>query len=634
MTPTQGQQINGGKPKHLYYSLDPEDPHIRLVTIQPGLWSDEIHCIIDVVPFDFQQKYEALSYVWGDRQNKKFIQLDGQAFEVTDNLWLAMRRLRQPSTPRVLWIDALCINQDDNVEKSHQVGMMGDIYRSCTNCVIWLGESTEKPKADVRSTTAVRAIELLGLLSSDKHLPDLPCFKAVKGQRTAIVKKYEAHFEALGQLLDLPWWRRIWVIQELVLPSKVTFLYASEQLPYQALVGAVGMLNTHAATCCKSHRMTLRALGFDPLVVIQEQVDPIVSTREKWANHESTTLSQLRRQFYAFQATEKRDLFYGLLGLVNDWGSAGPLIPNYGSPPHVAITEAVFKCISEQAGMEFLLGERLFRTSDPENTPDLPSWVPDAYFCSLPSQCVIIEQRRLIMSSSFAASGPYCQDPSELTLGKDGVLLAQSLMVDKVARVGTVCEVLDKWEKTPGVFKQWLDMAGLSPKDWPEQPPEEGTLKDVFWRTILNNCAEDDVPGLSYRKLRTEDYTELRKLWFWFRMIGPLLSLASHDILQSMASKTVYHIVVCLWQRRLIITEGGMVGLGPRDADVGDEIHVVLGSPSPFFLRPIKEPTKVGDRLESLSSYTVIGNGYVHDIMFGNVVDDETLGDAKTIAIY
>ncbi|XDG07642.1 hypothetical protein ABKA04_007257 [Annulohypoxylon sp. FPYF3050] len=634
MSYDQNQQINGRKPGDLYSSLDPENPHIRLVTLQPGLWSDEIHCTINIVPFDFQQKYEALSYVWGNRDNKKFIWLGDHKFEVTDNLWLALRRLRNPSTPRVLWIDAICINQEDNKEKSHQVGMMGDIYKGCKNCVIWLGESAEKPGADVQSVSAVRAIELLGLLSSDKHLPDLPCFKAVKGKRTDIVKKYEDHFAALGQLLDLPWWRRIWVIQELVLPSKVTFLYASEELPYQALVGAVGMLNTHAATCCKSHRMTLRALGFDPILVIQEQVDPIVSTREKWAKRESTTLSQLRRQFYAFQATEKRDLFYGLLGLVTDWGSADPLVPDYDSIPRVAIADAVYKCISEQAGMEFLLGERIFRGSDPDNTPNMPSWIPDAYFCSLPSQWVMVEQRRLIMSSSFSASGPYSQDSSELVLSRDETLLAQSLKIDRVAEIGTVCEALEKWDKTPGVFRQWIEMVGLGPKDWPEKPPEEGTLKDVFWRTILNNCVEDDAPGLSYRKPAAEDYSELRKLWFWLRMIGPFLSIASHDMLQSMASKTVYHIVVCLWQRRLIITESGMIGLGPRDTEVGDEVHVVLGSPSPFILRPVDDLTKVEDRPGPLSSYTVIGNGYVHDIMFGKALNDETLGDVQTIAIY
>ncbi|KAI2469715.1 heterokaryon incompatibility protein-domain-containing protein [Annulohypoxylon bovei var. microspora] len=616
MASIQDQQINDKKSGDLYSTLDPEHPHIRLVTLKPGIWSDEINCSINIVPFDGSQTYEALSYVWGDRQNKKSIRLDDHNIEVTDNLWLAMRRLRKPSTPRVVWIDAICINQDDNDEKSHQVGMMGDIYRGCTNCVIWLGESAEKADPDVQSVSAVRAIELLGLLASDRHLPDLPCFSTVRGQRTDITKKYEDHFAALGQLLDLPWWRRIWVIQELVLPR------------------AVGMLNTHAATCCKSHRMTLRALGFDPLLVIQEQVDPIVSTREKWAKHESTTLSQLRRQFYAFQATEKRDLFYGLLGLVTDWGSTEPLQPNYGSPPRVAITEAVFKCISEQAGMEFLLGERMFRISDPKNTPDLPSWVPDAYFCSLPSQWVMVEQRRLVMSSSFSAPGPHGQNPSELALGRDETLFAQSLKVDKVAKVGTVCEALEKWSETPGVFRQWLEMVGLSAKDWPEQPPEEGTLRDVFWRTILNNSVEVDEPGLSYREPGAGDYSELRKLWFWFRMIGPFLSLASHDMLQSMASKTVYHIVVCLWQRRLIITESGMIGLGPRDTDVGDEVHVMLGSPSPFILRPIEKLTKVEDRPDPLPTYTVIGNGYVHDIMFGKAVNDETLGDARTIAIY
>jgi hypothetical protein len=104
------------------------------------------------------------------------------------------------------------------------------------------------------------------------------------------------------------------------------------------------------------------------------------------------TLSRLRRHFSASQATNKCDLFYALLGLVTSWGSHEPLYPDYTIPRKDAITQAVFKCISEEEGLGFLLGERIFRAEEA-----MPSWIPNAHFMEIQSQWVIIEQRRLIL---------------------------------------------------------------------------------------------------------------------------------------------------------------------------------------------------------------------------------------------
>ncbi|KAL4947954.1 heterokaryon incompatibility protein-domain-containing protein [Aspergillus filifer] len=630
----------GGKSNYQYSALSKEHPHIRLVTLDPGSWSDEINCTMHVVPFDGQPVYEALSYVWGNSRVRKRICLNDHDFEVTENLWLAMRRLRNTSTPRVIWIDAICINQEDDDEKSQQVAMMGEIYKGCMGCIIWLGESSENAEEGVQSVTAAQAFELLGILATGKHLPELPCFSAVEDQRMNISERYEAHFNALEQLLNLPWWRRIWVIQELVLPGSVKFIYASEELAYQTLREVIEVLKTHAATCCKLHRMTLRAQAFDPLLTIQEQVDPIVSTRETWAK-KPMTLFQLRRQFYAFQATEKRDLFYGLLGIVTDWCSKKPLRPNYSFSLRAAVTEAVFKCTSEQGGQEFLLGERFFRTLDPQNTPDMPSWVPDACFCSVQGQWVMVEQRRLRLYSSFTASGSRSQEASEFTIGKNETLFAQTLAVDKITRVGSVCDALENWVEAPDVFRQWMEMLQLEPRDWPEEPPKEGSLSDIFWRTIINNSIEADTESLSYREPTAEDYTQLRSLWFglldYSRLLKSLqlsFNLETLENLLAKVPKTVYHILVCLWQRRLFVTEGGMIGLAPRDVRVDDEVHVILGAPAPFFLRRIEQPAPVEDMTDLRPSYLVIGNGYVHDVMNGDALEKAGRGAVKTVAIH
>ncbi|KAI1165991.1 heterokaryon incompatibility protein-domain-containing protein [Nemania serpens] len=636
---TKSQTPNSGTSGYQYSALSSIEPQIRLVTLNAGSWSDELECTVHIVSFDDQLVFETLSYVWGNPHVLKRISLNGQNVEITENLWLAMRRLRDPSTHRVIWIDAICINQKDDDEKSQQVAMMGEIYKRCKKCIIWLGESSDNPELGVQSATATRACELLGILATDKHLPELPCFQAVEGQRTNISEQYQAHFEALRQLLDLPWWRRIWVIQELVLPPSVKFLYASEEFSYQTLRGVVEMLKSHAATCCMSHRMTLRALAFDPLLTIQERADPMVSTRETWTKSESISLFQLRRQFYAFQATEKRDLFYGLLGLVTEWGSGKPLRPNYRVPVREAVTEAVFKCTSEQGGMEFLLGERLFRTSDQKDAPVLPSWVPDACFCSVPPQWVAVEQRRLKMYSTFAASGSCIQATSELAIGERETLFAQTLAVDKIAKVGNVCDALENWDDAPDVLRQWMEMLQLGLRDWPADPPPEGSLMDVFWRTIINNSVEADTEDLSYRKPTVQDYSQLRSLWFFllepiFQVIKLSFTVESHDPLLSKASKMIYHILVCLWQRRLFITEGERLGLAPRDASVGDEVHIVLGAPVPFIFRRIEESAKAGGRTDILPSYVVVGNAYFHDVMEGDWIENSGQEATKTIAIY
>ena len=261
----------------------------------------------------------------------------------------------------------------------------------------------------------------------------------------------------------------------------------------------------------------------------------------------------------------------------------------------------------------------------------MPSWIPDSHFTSVPSQWVIVEQRRLRISSGFSASASSRQDASQLSLTANGALLCQALKVDKIVKAGPICEALEHFEESPDVFRQWMEMIGIRIGDWPEQPPSKGSSHDSFWRTILNDSVELDTNvSPFYRRTNDEDYKQLRSLWLMF--LSPLggilasqlsLSVESHDKLMSEAPSIVYHLLVCLWQRRMVITERGFIGLAPRDSNLGDEIHILLGSPTPFILRPLDEPFRMEDQTETLPYYTVVGNAYVHNIMFGEAFKGE-----------
>ncbi|KAF2995165.1 hypothetical protein E8E14_001903 [Neopestalotiopsis sp. 37M] len=112
-----------------YQSLDPSLRQIRLLTLLPAsdIVEDTVSAILQTVSLNDEPAFEALSYVWGDGRDTVEINVDGKTANVTRNLGTALRRLRG-STPRVLWVDALCINQSDIDEKNNQVPLMSELY--------------------------------------------------------------------------------------------------------------------------------------------------------------------------------------------------------------------------------------------------------------------------------------------------------------------------------------------------------------------------------------------------------------------------------------------------------------------------------------------------------------------------
>ncbi|OAL05129.1 hypothetical protein IQ06DRAFT_242916, partial [Phaeosphaeriaceae sp. SRC1lsM3a] len=85
-------------------------------------------------------QYQAVSYTWGDPPADHVIELNGTSFSVLRNLWAFLHQARANRVTGYLWIDAICIDQTTIAERNHQVGMMGDIYYSASNVIVWLGE--------------------------------------------------------------------------------------------------------------------------------------------------------------------------------------------------------------------------------------------------------------------------------------------------------------------------------------------------------------------------------------------------------------------------------------------------------------------------------------------------------------
>jgi hypothetical protein len=127
--------------ENIYSELRPERQEIRLMFLESGQPEDEIIASLIVTslrwaPECWTPEFEALSYVWGDPLITRPIKLNDQPYQVTENLEAALRRLRHDDRVRIMWIDAICINQQNPREQEHQIGLMRDIFGGCAQCIV------------------------------------------------------------------------------------------------------------------------------------------------------------------------------------------------------------------------------------------------------------------------------------------------------------------------------------------------------------------------------------------------------------------------------------------------------------------------------------------------------------------
>ncbi|KAF2143538.1 uncharacterized protein K452DRAFT_224862, partial [Aplosporella prunicola CBS 121167] len=180
---------------------------IALLPVSPDKPFGKIQCLLGEESFDSCRPYEALSYVWGDPMKTRPITVNGRPLDVTENLEAALRELRFSNGKiRILWIDAVCINQADSEEKGHQVGMMDVIYKKAEEVVVWLGRESNKTSMSLEHARFFSGLPMTKGLP--QHFPFRP------EPMLSLIHSYTA-------ILKRPWWRRIWVIQEFALASKV-----------------------------------------------------------------------------------------------------------------------------------------------------------------------------------------------------------------------------------------------------------------------------------------------------------------------------------------------------------------------------------------------------------------------------
>ncbi|KAE9381129.1 HET-domain-containing protein, partial [Stipitochalara longipes BDJ] len=164
-----------------------------------------IKCTIKHGKLSEKVSYEALSYMWGSELKMQTILINAVEFPVRENLWLALQHLRWTSETRVLWIDALCIHQQNVHERNHQVSQMGRIYNRARRVIVWLGPSDTASKI------------FFGLLSSGKTT----YVELLKEVKVALERNMGIPIPEIYSVLSRPYWKRLWIIQEVLLAREL-----------------------------------------------------------------------------------------------------------------------------------------------------------------------------------------------------------------------------------------------------------------------------------------------------------------------------------------------------------------------------------------------------------------------------
>jgi hypothetical protein len=303
---------------------------IRLLTLLPGE-GPTLKATIFCVDLSSIPVYEALSYVWGDMEAKAsyFIEIEGTHMEITPNLYHALQALRVEENPRVIWLDSLCINQNDNQDKEIQIGMMLEIYRSAQHVIVYLGE----PKTGRLALFSFLNRNVHGEDSGGKGIEDLGLDE----------RNIRELLEAYVHFCLLSWWNRIWVQQEYSISrTDPKFHLGHNSIQVSALLRDWKMLQRNIAT----HLIPFSG-EFNLDLDVQKSWQPIM--RQILHVYGDLTLrsAQNRSEFahlwlprgvlkkVNLRCTNPRDKIYGMRSFLDPMAQAG-FTPNYSESVETA----------------------------------------------------------------------------------------------------------------------------------------------------------------------------------------------------------------------------------------------------------------------------------------------------------
>lgn len=580
--PSRTQQVD------LIYSPLKGRQNIRLLLLNPATDADTtISGRLLVADLDQHAgAYEALSYVWGDRTNTVQISIDSQLFKVTINLHNALRRLRLPDEVRTLWVDAICINQNDVVERNAQVAIMADIYTSAKQVCVWLGE--DAGKAHLVFEHIPNPVTRAGDFTWESDESAGPNYKG-------------ATLEAYHSLTRREWFSRTWVIQEATLCSSVLVMCGRYEKDWERLWNRGGIA-MGGFTC---HPLT-HTTPNDRWYMLQEIREMPNHGRGRGRGRTSYKVGlDSVPKIFAYSnlcgATDPRDKVYGLLALFE----GQPISIDYRktiAEVYQEFTKAVI-IASESLSILHLAGTKRL-------LPDLPSWVPD-YSVETPTGVMPDANNPAISYLSNSNMGWHTCKP--LLGDADEHLTLSGKVMDIVAASGPeLVATNDNIAGSPefaAIMCAWARLAD-------EHAAGRSTLSIMQGFSAALRAERTWNAGGDNGHMRWRNEHHFLE---WYMVYGGNAFSAEHvttlkQHVESYETHLEFEPRECVeeftrdmepacYGRSMFATKDGTLGLAPPSARCGDSVVFLAGGLCPFILRRRQDAT-----------WTLVGDCYLCDL--------------------
>jgi len=412
----KAEQVQDDQP----FEYSPVGIHdIRLLELLPSLdFDSEIHCKISHSSLEKHPPYEALSYVWGGSNYTTSVQVGGRPHQVTTNLELALRYLRLYENSRLLWVDAICINQHDILEKNDQVAQMRWIYLGAEKVVVWLGEEEN----------AGMALKFCSMIQNGSSVTRFQ--KEVERNGLTI----EEVWSSCNSLFGRPWWTRTWVLQEVIHTRPTTVYIGNIQLDLDDLCAKYSDYQNHKHMHSSTERDNKGKIDiYSGIFRIEAMIDTVgiigwrreqLMTSEEHNDPIIGMMSALHMSRFQ-QCQDPRDKIYGLCGLISDVN----LTIDYS----ISKSELYSATMKE---MLFRYPESLLLVESPEReigSEKLPSWVADWST----SRSLVPAIMSFWANDAFCCSGDSDRDINNYSL-KPRFQIANSTLVMRAIQVGTI----------------------------------------------------------------------------------------------------------------------------------------------------------------------------------------------------
>ncbi|KAF2015766.1 hypothetical protein BU24DRAFT_422083 [Aaosphaeria arxii CBS 175.79] len=648
---------------------------IRLLSIRPGFPTEPIECaFLTILDLEDAPEFDALSYVWGTQLSATPIICNGIEVPVTQNLADALVHLRKlpgwdanVQWPRdhplhstknawggfaknrneysgrethaeelLVWVDALCINQEDFAERASQVAIMGRIYSQAYKVMIWLGKENKQSlqHQEVRAKTAVpqtkapvesqsRFYFYLGMYGmmpiclsfiaqALRHMENGENKLAAMNPTEDSKHRNMAYgfpapdakeWDYLRDFFTNPWFERVWVAQEAVLANRATVLVGNWEIEWAAIGQAA---------------VWFEAKGYGMPAVVRYQMPelkdylPISKAASiwdlcSWPKHEIPLL-KLIREFRTRQATNPVDKIYATFGLAAEMNNVSEKgFHELVRPDYTKALVDVYRDMAKFLIIEHGNLEVLSHAGGSTLKVDWPSWVPDWRHEKVTNEMV----------SSRHPNVYNADDNQPLSIGVSAnpdALVLQGIEVDSVIAYGdrlmsygfgyvTYQEEIDFIKAAWALFEHCSSI--------PSDPYKDQAIEEVFVNTL--------TAGLNNRHMPvSEDICFLPDAAHWFSKHSPNLLSTKLQINRRPKWSTVnsadsgrYHeafVHACV-DRRFFVSRSGLMGIGPETMREGDIVAVLFGGKVPYLLRP------QGGR------YRYIGECYVHRMMEGEAIE-------------